>query len=686
MSIFIKDINIKELGPLKNFDFTPGVLNLIYSKNEKGKTIMTEFLIRSLFKKIKTWNLREISGAGKVKLSLNGSEDMSFNPASKQKLDVSDSKNEVFKQSLARLLVVKGGETDISKESGGKDYLKELLSGTDIIDKLYEDIPQVIKKAEISNNIISGNNQGKIKSYFMLKKQISTFENLQKDLENKFNYADYLQTIKEKTEVENKIGLLDKAKKYKAYQIYNKGFELKKELDKIPEDVLDDIARLIIQSKEGEERLNKLDEELGKYKHSSELLNWLESAKSNYNLLSQNDKAAPGIKSFVIPIVLFAGGLASMFFNRIISFVLLSSALFALLYILKRIIHEQKKSTNEELNNLKNEFLSKFGKEAESYSSFEAEYNKYFELNQKRKYLKEDLEKEKERISSIKLNISSKFNALGIKDVSKSEWENQLTYLKKRRNELSLQRKDLNNRFTELNVKNNDFEENDPGVEYSFDEYDKINSKYQEIRQRLHDLDNSMDVLKNSILAALNSSYSNSWNNIINSLNNVLTEKRKEFKELESEIIALYILKDIAEDYKKNEDEVINKKLSSDEIRQALKNLTRFNNIQLEGDKLILHDEYSAITMDNLSTGTREQVMLALRIGLASKVNKGQPLFLILDDAFQHSDWERRPKLVNSLKKIAEKGWQIFYFTMDDNIRDLFKQNSDWDSFKMAEL
>jgi uncharacterized protein YhaN len=47
-------------------------------------------------------------------------------------------------------------------------------------------------------------------------------------------------------------------------------------------------------------------------------------------------------------------------------------------------------------------------------------------------------------------------------------------------------------------------------------------------------------------------------------------------------------------------------------------------------------------------------------------------LFLVLDDAFQHADWERRERLMDEVIRLGKKGWQILYLTMDDHIRDLF--------------
>ncbi len=76
--------------------------------------------------------------------------------------------------------------------------------------------------------------------------------------------------------------------------------------------------------------------------------------------------------------------------------------------------------------------------------------------------------------------------------------------------------------------------------------------------------------------------------------------------------------------------------------------------------------------MADLSTGAREQIMLALRIAFIKKLFKQAYCFLILDDAFQHSDYERRPIIIDNLIELARSGWQIFYLTMDDHIRDLF--------------
>jgi uncharacterized protein YhaN len=103
----------------------------------------------------------------------------------------------------------------------------------------------------------------------------------------------------------------------------------------------------------------------------------------------------------------------------------------------------------------------------------------------------------------------------------------------------------------------------------------------------------------------------------------------------------------------------------------------RYNSLFLDGDHLKVRDDFGEFGISDLSTGAREQVLLALRLGIASRVLKQDKLFLILDDAFQHSDWDRRDRLVNQAVSLAKQDWQVIYFTMDNHIRDLITDKGD---------
>jgi uncharacterized protein YhaN len=80
--------------------------------------------------------------------------------------------------------------------------------------------------------------------------------------------------------------------------------------------------------------------------------------------------------------------------------------------------------------------------------------------------------------------------------------------------------------------------------------------------------------------------------------------------------------------------------------------------------------------LSNLSRGTRDQVHLALRLGLARAALEAagldEPGFFLLDDAFLTADWTRRERLVEAAADLADEGWQVLYLTCDDHLRDLF--------------
>ena len=79
--------------------------------------------------------------------------------------------------------------------------------------------------------------------------------------------------------------------------------------------------------------------------------------------------------------------------------------------------------------------------------------------------------------------------------------------------------------------------------------------------------------------------------------------------------------------------------------------------------------------LDELSDGTRAQLLLAARIAFAEEVEQGKVLPLFLDEALDQSDPQRFEAVVQSLGRVArDQGRQIFYLTSDpldvDQIRN----------------
>lgn len=71
-----------------------------------------------------------------------------------------------------------------------------------------------------------------------------------------------------------------------------------------------------------------------------------------------------------------------------------------------------------------------------------------------------------------------------------------------------------------------------------------------------------------------------------------------------------------------------------------------------------------AIRAYKLSSGTYDQLYLATRLSLATKLLGGEKGFLLLDDPFITSDAHRLPRQLNILLDLVKQSWQIVYFSV----------------------
>lgn len=100
----------------------------------------------------------------------------------------------------------------------------------------------------------------------------------------------------------------------------------------------------------------------------------------------------------------------------------------------------------------------------------------------------------------------------------------------------------------------------------------------------------------------------------------------------------------------------------------------RYNNIFWRDNKLYVQTPNgNTLDLESLSTGTRAQLHFSLRVSLLQHLFGGEPLFLLLDDPFLTSDRERIEKLLEMLVDFSKEGWQIFYFTMDEEVPIILK-------------
>lgn len=75
----------------------------------------------------------------------------------------------------------------------------------------------------------------------------------------------------------------------------------------------------------------------------------------------------------------------------------------------------------------------------------------------------------------------------------------------------------------------------------------------------------------------------------------------------------------------------------------------------------------------SLSGGTYDQLYFSVRLALAKKLLAGETGFFILDDPFIKADAARLKMMLKMLLEVASAGWQIFYFSAKEEVKEALK-------------
>ena len=234
------------------------------------------------------------------------------------------------------------------------------------------------------------------------------------------------------------------------------------------------------------------------------------------------------------------------------------------------------------------------------------------------------------------------------------------------------------------------FLEQPTNFEWNKSQYEKLKESKREKEESKREKEQELSNLKTKVCATLKSQEEN-WEDLIPILRETLQEKEDAYIDKTADIISKIKIHSIIQEFREKENERIEEGLQRKEVRDALFSITgRYNKIRKEKEEglIVINNQDEEFAISKLSTGAKDQVFLALRTGFAKLSLQSQSAFLILDDAFQHSDWERRKNLVFQIVELTKLGWQIFYFTMDNHLKILFQTECEklGDSFKLIEL
>ena len=309
-------------------------------------------------------------------------------------------------------------------------------------------------------------------------------------------------------------------------------------------------------------------------------------------------------------------------------------------------------------------------------------------LEEQQKNKKNELNKEQENLEIVAKNINNIFINLLNEQITESEWNNKLNELTKHKITTQNKLVAVHTELEGLGIAKDEYLSEDPKIEYNAEELSNLEKKLKIINEKYKELEQENLVLKNEITIATGASIGEDWNILIERLNTKKKEIIDQLRQKEAYIIAGIIVHQTINELLQEEEKQIQKNINSKEFCDLLYKITgKYNSLSINNDgKLTITSQMADYDLRDLSTGTKEQVLFALRVTLAEKI-LGNKAFFILDDAFQHSDYDRRPKLIDQLFTLADEGWQIIYLTMDDNIKDVFiNKGLKREDYQMIEL
>lgn len=702
MPIRIDRIKVNRGGPLgSDFEFEPGDLNLIYGHNESGKTYVVEAMIKFLFRTSSrapiAWNLREWDIAGRIVVSGLEDDPVSFTKTGR-KLEDYWEEGPGLPKVLSRLLVVKAGETLLAQEEEdgvGRGILKNCLSGEGLLDNIASRISLTLKKTTVQDHLIGGAQMGEVKSRIECEKRRDSLSALLKNGEEDYASGE-IYSLRQKTRaIEADLKKLEKAKRYQAAQLHARKQALLRKKDELPtEEELSQLDKQMSLHDIRKEEEQTKSEELQSLEDSTEDYMWATNAVSVYQeIMGGLGDSGPKLVFMFLALFFLVGAVVTGLLGLSIPLVLcaVGSGAFLILYYMETRKALTRAGDSIELKKLKAEFQNRFGSELTDKATLQAKLNKLQKDDIRATSLREEVAKLTLEINSHKHLVTESLKAWTDTELSQGEWQDTIKTLRSTIADLANQISSLAPKLASLNVPETDYLDKHPGTDWDSGRYDNLEDEREGTAKALDEETNQLELLKTRIVQETGSE-STEWEHLITELRNMLEEAAENYREITAEILAKIQVNTAVQEFRETEDARIADGLKRDELTKPLQTFTagRYSRIRQEEDSglVLVTDEDEEYPLADMSTGAREQIYLALRMSFASIAMEGQTAFLVLDDAFQHSDWSRRKSLVTHTLSFVKNGWQVFYFSMDDHIRDLFLNAGEalGDSFKSLEL
>ena len=644
----INKIKINSYGKLKNkqIDLKDGI-NIIYGKNEAGKSTILRFIVNSFYgisknKKGKEysdyerylpWNNEEFSGNIEYELD-NKAEyeihrdfkkknpqiynEMKENISSEFNINKTRGNEFFYEQTKVDedlfLSTVVVGQQELKLEKQQQSILVQKIAnliGTgednvsfkraiDRVNRRQLDEVGTSKSREKPINIISR----KIEKLELEKKALTKYEDFRYDIEE--NRNDLKNEI---LKLENKNSFLKEIK-----QIFEKE-KIEKEKIKLQENI----------KNENYEKINSIKLKIDKIKNNNKetLENDSDTSKKDKKISRQRNKLNKKMIFMFIFIIIF--NILQFIFidNKLFNYVILASIPMTVVYFIYQKYKINKKIKKEEQENKD---------KLDLLNSINLEINN---LNQEMKILENNNLDIENKLNNLKSNLNLKIN------LEKEKLRNKYS------GRLESYQVDNFSSLEELNREIDNIQ-------------DKINNKNIELHKLELDQNNIEPMLDN--LSKIEEELGNNKNKML-----TLNEMNKSF-ELAKEILT--------NAYERMKNTVTPK--FTTELSRNISNITngKYNNIRFNDEEGLIVELSNGefIPANKLSVGTIDQLYLSLRLSMIEDLsNENMPI--ILDEAFAYFDEER---LENILKYMDDKfkRHQIILLTCTNREKVLLEKNN----------
>lgn len=703
--IQLASVEINAAGPIGSFRAELSPLTLVYARNERGKTTIVENLVACLFRQRKDGMQlrRDFIGAARVTVRGISKKPTVFSSLAGRKRKVDDLIETLswpFPPSLFDLLVVKGAELEILKQQGGvsRSYLKSLVSRERLYETLRDRLPSEIGYTELKDGfLIPKRRIGAYKNYEETRSRLSALETIAEQFYGSLSRMELLAALSRKTDLQREQEQLQLAKRHTAYLLHRSTVELEAELERFDERQAERFADSIKDYRRTKAELSEIEKENRRREETVTDLRWLEEARRRYQQVLSSRKNPLQVLSFLAAGSALMGALAAHFFapNFLPVFLVVSllSLAFALLatFVLRR--GGSPESARIEMREIRSAFRERFGAPLSTSADFDL-----IKSRLDRQLGRAQGMEEKHRITEAALNglleqIRELLRAADRLEVPDSQWGGLSEELKKKSRQLRIDYNLARQRLGDLGIDEVDYLEQAAERTYSRRREEEIVGELEKVEATIREQQDSSRELREQLIEHIGRDTARSQS--IEILAEAIEEKKQEYRRQMREnlapMIAGHVLAEVLESFLELEDQQLKSTLNDPRIRDLIKKFTagRYETVSMEEEGLFVENETESYALEQMSSGAREQVLLALRMGLASVVCGRQSLFLILDDAFQYSDWQRREQLVLQAVQIVQSGWQVIYLTMDDDIRDRFRTAAevlDEGMFRLIEL